>query len=418
MFGKDKKRKIIINGQEIELEPKKKGLFKLFNKKPQNIKSHLLHNQLDADVSGSAKLSDVSNEVSNKNINELPPSPDSKSFQNNSILLNQPNQQNQEYNTQTNNQNQNPSQNSSKESIEQFNREIDQKIKNINAKSQNSSKLNPTKFRVYIEGIAKKHKGLEESLVNQGIKSSPYEFMMRIITASLILGILVGSILFFVFRYITTLASSFFVSFLFGFVIFYVLYNTFINFPVHKSNRAAKNVEKNILFAARDILISLRSGMPLFNAISSVSTGYGDTSNEFAKIVEHVELGMSLEQAVDLVVSQSKSRSFKRLMLQASTSIKAGADITTSLQNVIDQLSQERVIELRRYGQRLNALAMFYMLFGVILPSMGIAVMTILTTFISIFTVNITTLELVFVGIVFLQIIFLQLIRQRPVFSM
>ena len=42
--------------------------------------------------------------------------------------------------------------------------------------------------------------------------------------------------------------------------------------------------------------------------------------------------------------------SFKRVMLQASVSIKAGADVVSSLQSIIDQLSQERVIELRRYG--------------------------------------------------------------------
>ena len=89
-------------------------------------------------------------------------------------------------------------------------------------------------------------------------------------------------------------------------------------------------------------------------------------------------------------------------MLQAAVSIRAGADVVAALQSVIEQLSQERVIELRRYGQRLNAIAMFYMLFGIILPSMGIAVITILTTFIAIFTVNTTILEFAIVGIVFL----------------
>ena len=71
------------------------------------------------------------------------------------------------------------------------------------------------------------------------------------------------------------------------------------------------------------------------------------------------------------------------------------------------------------YGQRLNAIAMFYMLFGIIMPSMGIAVLTILTTFIAVFTVNTTILEASLVGMIFLQIIFLKMITgSRPVFSM
>jgi len=132
-----------------------------------------------------------------------------------------------------------------------------------------------------------------------------------------------------------------------------------------------------------------------------------------------VQLGVPLEEAIDQVVAGTKSNSFRRIMLQAAVSIRAGADVTTAMQSVIDQLSQERVIELRRYGQRLNALAMFYMLFGIIIPSMGIAVLTIMTTFISIFTVNVTVLEFALVGVLLLQIVFLELITSsRPVFTM
>ncbi len=417
MFEK-KRRKIVVNGQTIELEPKKKWGSKLFNK-GKNIKVNK-NNTLNFDNASNSSSNSSSNASSlNNNINKESNKYDFKTLQNPSSL-----DFSENLNSSLNSKDQNISKSSANtyikadQDIEKFNQEIDQKIKNINSKKTNKNKEKSTKFRIYIENIASKHKGLEDALTREGIKSSLYEFIMRILTASIILGVLVGVTLFFVFIQLTTLITSIFVSFLLGFVIFYTLFNIFINYPFHKSKKSAKNVEKNILFAARDMIISLRSGMPVYNAISSVSTGYGDTSKEFAKIVEHVELGTSLEQAIDLVVSKSKSKSFKRIMLQATTSIKSGADITTSLQSVIDQLSQERVIELRRYGQRLNALAMFYMLFGVILPSMGIAVMTILTTFISIFTINMMTLELVFVGIVILQIIFLELIKQRPVFSM
>ncbi|EQD29158.1 Type II secretion system F domain protein, partial [mine drainage metagenome] len=149
----------------------------------------------------------------------------------------------------------------------------------------------------------------------------------------------------------------------------------------------AKIIERDIIFAARDLIISLRSGMPLFNALTSVSTGYGEASKEFAKVVQKVQLGTPLVDAIDQTIEETKSSSFKRIMLQASVSIKSGADVVGALQSIIDQLAEERTIEMRRYGQKLNAIAMFYMLFGIILPSMGIAVVTILTTFISIFTV-------------------------------
>ena len=125
-----------------------------------------------------------------------------------------------------------------------------------------------------------------------------------------------------------------------------------------------------------------------------------------------------MEQAIEEVSSKSKSPTFKRLMLQASTSIKVGSDVVSAIQDVINDVSQERIIELRRYGQRLNAIAMFYMLFGVIFPSMGLAVISIMSTFISFFPVDNDTLILAVFGLVILQFIFLRLVASsRPAFS-
>ncbi len=265
-----------------------------------------------------------------------------------------------------------------------------------------------------------KQKGLAAALREQGIKTDVYSFAKRMFFASIALCIVLGIAAFVIFSSIGLGATE---SALLGVVmalaIFQTAFRTFMQYPFAKSKTSSKNTERDILFAARDLIISLRSGMPLFNAITSVSTGYGDASREFSKIVEKVQLGMPLEEAIDDTVAQSKSTSFKRIMLQASVSIKAGADVVGALQSIIDQLEQERIIELRSYGQKLNAIAMFYMLFGVILPSMGIAVITILTTFIALFTVDTTVFEFVLVGIIALQIIFLKLITaSRPVFSM
>ncbi|MCL5092522.1 MAG: type II secretion system F family protein [Candidatus Marsarchaeota archaeon] len=283
-----------------------------------------------------------------------------------------------------------------------------------------ANKSNMSKWHIYLAGVAAKHKGLEEALRDQGIKGTVYAFIQRMILASLMLAMIIAiAIGTFMVHAGIALPIAGMLGFVVGFAMYFMFFNMFLNFPRHKSKGNAKNIERDILFAVRDMIISLRSGMPLFNAIVSISTGYGDASLEFSKIVQKVQLGMPLSEAIDITIDESKSNSFKRVMLQASVSIKAGADVVSSLQSIIDQLSQERVIELRRYGQRLNAIAMFYMLFGVILPSMGIAVVTILTTFISLFTVTPTVLDATLVGIAFLQIIFLQLIRSsRPVFSM
>lgn len=271
----------------------------------------------------------------------------------------------------------------------------------------------------YFLKVGLKHKNLEAALASVGIRENVFDFIRRMFINALIVAIAVGIAFIALLLHYGLGITGIILGGVLGYATYVVVFERFLQFPVQKSRQLGKGVERDILFAARDLVVSLRSGMPLFNAIVAVSTGYGDASKEFAKIVELVQLGMPIEQAIDKVSSESQSRTFKRIMLQASISIKSGADIVNALQGVVEDVTQERVIELRRYGQRLNALAMFYMLFGVIFPSMGIAVATILTTFINIFSITPTVLLFTLVGIFFLQLIFLNIMRSsRPVFSL
>ena len=440
MFGKNKKRIIIVNNKQIELEPPRKGIFSFLGKKQSSLNKQKIVNTLNQQPASSLYSSIPSNAKQDfssptkpiinvqqtpsqiqKNPQSSPSSADSTSSSSSSLNTSQ---------QQSNNIENIINQNQTKD-LETSNKEIIEKINNIKQLSKAPTKIfakNPLKtpikmqktssFKKQADSILNKHKGLREALLEENIQN-PYDFILRIRTAAVLLAILIAAAIFILFNYMhMQIAIILLFSIMIGILTFFMSFNMFLGYPKYKVNQSAKNVEKNILFAARDILISLRSGMPLFNAISSVSTGYGETSKEFSKIIYQVELGTSLQDAIDKTISTSKSASFKKLMIQATTTIKAGADIVSSLQTIIDQLSQERIIELRRYGQRLNALAMFYMLFGVILPSMGIAVATILTTFLPLFTVNVTILELVIIAVVMIQIVFLQLIRQRPIFSM
>ncbi len=265
-----------------------------------------------------------------------------------------------------------------------------------------------------------KHRELEDLLVEQNIRGTLRGFIRRMLISAIVVSIMVGlaTILLFI-----KIGQPLLISLVIGVGIIYLVYRmtlmTFINYPMSRNKKGEKRVERDILFAVRDMIISLRSGMPLYNAIASVSTGYGDASREFRKIIERAQLGMPLEDALDKSISESKSSSFRKVMIQASVSVRAGADVVSSIQTIADELAQERIIELRRYGQKLNAIAMFYMLFGVILPSMGLAVATILTTFISIFQITPQILYGSLIGIFFLQIVFMKLIvSSRPAFSM
>ncbi len=302
--------------------------------------------------------------------------------------------------------------------------------KNVEDKSLGSATMETTSAgEVSIEvkkrdrpvGAAKQSplmKNLGPALVEIGLKITPEQYIaesrQKAIMAAGGLGVL---------SLLIVLAVGFAPIFLLlppvlAIIVYLFGYQLLLGYPVNKIRSVGSDIEKDVLFAARDMIVSMRSGVPLFNAMATVSVGYGAASREFEKVIDRVQLGMPMDQAIDEVSAKSGSPTFKKLMLQASTSIKVGSDVIGALQEVINDVSQERVIELRRYGQRLNAIAMFYMLFGVIFPSMGIAVAAIMSTFISIFTIDNNTLVFAIIGLAFLQFIFLNMVASsRPSFA-
>jgi flagellar protein FlaJ len=277
----------------------------------------------------------------------------------------------------------------------------------------------PDRWQMYFMSVAAKQKGLEDALKGRGIKEAPYEFIKKMFTYAVIVTVVLTVAIALLLWHLNMGPTGLVLAAVLGFALYQSLFNRFVKYPIDASKAEGSNIERDILFAARDLVISMRSGMPLFNAMATVSTGYGAASKEFEKVVELIQLGTPAEQAIDDVSSKSQSKTFKRIMLQASVSIRVGADVAGALQGVVDEVTQERIIELRRYGQRLNVLSMFYMLVGVIFPSMGVAVLVILTTFVNVITITDTTLLFGIVGIFFLQIIFLNIMRSsRPVFAM
>ncbi len=258
---------------------------------------------------------------------------------------------------------------------------------------------------------------LAPALVEIGLRMTPEQYIKTCSDKSIGIGLLAFALGVVVIYYMQ-LTSLLVLAPLIGLTAYMMSYNALVQQPIDKVSQDRKAVENDILFAARDMIVSMRSGLPLFNAMATVSVGYGSASKEFKRIIDRVQLGMPMEEAIEEVSAKSQSPTFKRVMLQAGTSIKVGSDVVTAIQEVINDVSQERVIDLRRYGQRLNAIAMFYMLFGVIFPSMGLAVASIMSTFISIFPVNNNTLVLAVFVMAALQFVFLKMVSSsRPAFA-
>ena len=94
--------------------------------------------------------------------------------------------------------------------------------------------------------------------------------------------------------------------------------------------------------------------------------------------------------------------------------MRTGSDVAKSLYSAMDQITKDQITEVNKYGKKLNPLAMFYMIVAVILPSLGMTMLIILSSFIQ-FELSLTIL-LVLAGFLgFVQFMFISIVKfSRP----
>jgi flagellar protein FlaJ len=188
-----------------------------------------------------------------------------------------------------------------------------------------------------------------------------------------------------------------------------------IVYPQSIVNKRVKNLERNLLFALRTLLIQIRSGVPIFNAMASIAMGnYGAIADEFKLVVEKVNAGRAVEDVLEEMAVRNPSIYFRRALWQIVNSLKSGSDVGKNLEDVIKSLSKEQLVEIGRYKSILNPLSMMYMMVAVIAPSLGITMLIILSFFPGMDKLaNETIFWGLLAGIMFLQFIFLGLIKSK-----
>ncbi len=176
----------------------------------------------------------------------------------------------------------------------------------------------------------------------------------------------------------------------------------------------AKEIDKDVLFSGRFLLIKLNSGKPLLQAFEEASHSYGVASSYFKEIVREIQLGASIEEALDKSTEFCPSEKMKRILFQIDNSLKIGIDVSQVLESILDEISNNQLIELQRYGKKLNSFTLFYMLTAVVVPSLGITMLIIVSSFVSIKIDNTIFFVILFFLIVF-ELFFISLFKSvRP----
>jgi len=155
-----------------------------------------------------------------------------------------------------------------------------------------------------------------------------------------------------------------------------------LSYPKVAISRRGSKIDEKLLFALRNLLIRLKSGITLYESLRGVGhQNFGVVSDEIKRTVNEIESGIPQIEAIERLTFRNPSATFRRIGWQISNSIKAGVSIETNIQSMVDNLMREHLIKIKNYGSQLNPMAMMYMMLTVVVPSLGITFLIILGSF-------------------------------------
>ena len=203
------------------------------------------------------------------------------------------------------------------------------------------------------------------------------------------------------------LIPIFIVSFIVFFEYSIILIRSRIRQREHEINR-------EVLFVGRYLLVKLYSGRPLLNALIETASSKGITAKYIKEIVDDILTGSTIEDALNNAIIYSPSERLRKILFHLNNALELGIDVTRPLESVLKEITREEQLEINKYGKKLNTLVIFYMLAAVIMPSLGVAIFIVVSSFLN-FPIGLNTLLVVVFFIVVLEFIFITIFRSiRP----
>lgn len=187
---------------------------------------------------------------------------------------------------------------------------------------------------------------------------------------------------------------------------------TYAKLPDIRAQKRVRELEKELPYALRHVLIEVKSGISIYQALVSVSEGYGEASEEFDRIVRDINSGVSEIEALERAVIRNPSLQFRRSLWQIINALKSGSDVSKTLDSLVDAIVKKQILAVRRYGKELNPYTLMYMMMAVILPSLGVTFLMVLSTFTGM-NIGETMFYFILGFLVFFQIMFINLVKSK-----
>ncbi len=264
------------------------------------------------------------------------------------------------------------------------------------------------------EMLARKFHGLKKNLRMAHIKQNPQQYIKRTLRLTFYASAALTATAFFTTAKILPIGTVLMLTLSVFAASNLLVFAFMINAPKGMIKRRQRDIDKDVLFAGRYILMKLESGAPIVNTLIDASKGYGIAARYFKEIVDEISTGIPVEEALESARSYSSSEKFRKVMWQLLVTLKTGTNVIGPLRATLSAIANQQNIEIKEYGKKLNSLMLFYMVIACVAPSLGLTMFLIIGSFISL-QINSSILITILLFLAIVQGMFILLIKSaRP----
>ncbi len=163
---------------------------------------------------------------------------------------------------------------------------------------------------------------------------------------------------------------------------FFLLLLVFIAYPLILVKKSVESLDRDLVYALKDMLIQISSGVSLFDALKNVSSAeHGLVSKEFKAVVQDINAGEAQDVALEKLALRSESEFLKKAIWQLVIALRSGASLQGTMKNLVDNLRQFQGAKVKSYTQEMNLWILLYLIIAIAIPSLGATLITILSSF-------------------------------------
>ncbi len=154
-----------------------------------------------------------------------------------------------------------------------------------------------------------------------------------------------------------------------GILFFIIFFITMVNAPIIKHKKFTKRIENELGFFLTNLITELKVGKDLINALKKCSESEEKISKEYKKVIELIDNGLSLKEALLLMNKKFDSISVKRTNSNLYNIYQHGNDVH-GLKKFSEELMMRQRIESKEFGSKMVVYALVFIAVSAIVPAM------------------------------------------------